>query len=353
MKDIIVLTKELLSFQSQKDNLQDMKKIVAFVKDFCKDLHCATLETNGITTLIFTFNKTTTPTLFLHGHLDVVPAHEDVYRTREIGTKLYGRGTNDMKAACAVMMIVMNELSRLPSPPNIGLMLVTDEETGGFDGALQALELGYRPKVFLSGEPTNLRIGNNAKGIFEFEVRAKGKSYHSSQPWNGENAVSKICDFVSQVRAKYPIPPTSEWVTSANISFIHGGTILNSVPADCSAGIDIRHIPQDNPRIFIEKILGDLEITKTITGPCCHCDAKNPYLMQLEKIIESVTKKKHEFLHKDGGSDARHYSNVGIPAFVFGPCGANSHADDEYVERESLTPYYEILKEFCLAVDKI
>ena len=54
--------------------------------------------------------------LMLNGHMDTVPAGDgwkyDPFAAKIVDGKLYGRGSSDMKAGLAVMMIVAKELSK-------------------------------------------------------------------------------------------------------------------------------------------------------------------------------------------------------------------------------------------------
>ena len=46
----------------------------------------------------------------------------------------------------------------------------------------------------ITGEPTNMHIGVEAKGVLAMRIVVHGRSAHSSTPWLGDNAVLKAID---------------------------------------------------------------------------------------------------------------------------------------------------------------
>jgi succinyl-diaminopimelate desuccinylase len=66
------------------------------------------------------------PTLYFHGHYDVVPAHSRAqFEPRVEGGRLYGRGAADMKAALATMIYAVHLLQeqQVPLQGRIGLCI--------------------------------------------------------------------------------------------------------------------------------------------------------------------------------------------------------------------------------------
>ncbi len=68
--------------------------------------------------------------LVLHGHLDVVPGHEEQFSPVRTGGRLVGRGAYDMKGALAAMMLVVADLARGLEGLELELLIVPDEEEG-------------------------------------------------------------------------------------------------------------------------------------------------------------------------------------------------------------------------------
>jgi succinyl-diaminopimelate desuccinylase len=69
--------------------------------------------------------------LMLSGHLDVVPAQEsgwthDPFTATQVGDRLIGRGTADMKGGLAAMVVAMLSLQRSAFKPRADLVFVAN-----------------------------------------------------------------------------------------------------------------------------------------------------------------------------------------------------------------------------------
>ena len=61
---------------------------------------------------------------------------------------------------------------------------------------------------------------------------------------------------------------------------------------------------------------------------------------------KKVLKKNIKTIVKHGGSDIRHFNQVGCQGVTFGPIGGDLHGDNEWVDVKSLKKYFEILLGF-------
>jgi acetylornithine deacetylase/succinyl-diaminopimelate desuccinylase-like protein len=52
--------------------------------------------------------------------------------------------------------------------------------------------------------------------------------------------------------------------------------------------------------------------------------------------------------HSHWASDVRYYTAIGCAAVTLGPSGGGMHSDDEWVDLDSLSKFYEILGNFIL-----
>src|SRR5262249_3930331 len=156
-------------------------------------LHFKHQTFEGHPTLVITTKDTMTPDIFLVAHIDVVPAPKSLYQPRIESNKMYGRGAYDMKMAIACYILLLHELKEWLGEKNIGLMLTSDEEIGGMQGVKRLLEAGYSSKVaFLPDGGFNWNFEEEAKGVLQIKIAARGKSSHSSRPWLGENAIDSL-----------------------------------------------------------------------------------------------------------------------------------------------------------------
>src|SRR5581483_8977874 len=86
-----------------------------------------------------------TPTLYFHGHYDVVPAYtRDQFTPRQEGDTLFGRGSSDMKSGLVAMLAAADAIRVSGAHLNgrLSLLFVPDEETGGAAGSARLAATG-------------------------------------------------------------------------------------------------------------------------------------------------------------------------------------------------------------------
>ena len=147
------------------------------------------------------------PTVLLTGHLDTVGVEgmDEPFAATVDGDRLSGRGSSDMKAGVAAMVVAAEELVRRPLRGRVVLALVADEEDAslGAEAVLAALPgLGIRPDVAVVGEPTWLAVAESLRGYALVEVTFTGRAAHSSQPDEGVNAVAHLGRLLAAVEAR-------------------------------------------------------------------------------------------------------------------------------------------------------
>lgn len=287
-------------------------------------------------------------------HLDVIPAKSEQYTPRIVGDKLYGAGSMDMKSNLACVVDVFKELAKdLPYP--VALQLVTDEETGGFNGARhQVMDAGIRADFVIATEPTNLEIVNTAKGVLQARIVASGASAHGAYPWKGRNAILMMREVIDRLEERFGDFETETESTTVNVATVSTtNTALNKVPDQCSAQVDIRYVAADQTTILAEvrKILPPTCTLEVIANePAVHTNENHPYVQQLSNAIEVVSGKIPPVRSASGTSDLRHFTQVGCAGIEFGPIGGGIGSDEEWVDIPSLVKYKAILKSFLFSV---
>ena len=308
---------------------------------------------NGRPLLAATVGPQTGPTIVLHGHLDVVPGRAEQFSPRVEGDRLFGRGAYDMKAGLAgddVRAARPGAQDRV----RVHFVCVSDEESEESEqrGSDYLVEQGYLGDFAITGEPTDLLIGIQAKGVLAMRLEVTGIAAHGSTPWLGDNAVLKAFDVFREIESLAFARESSELFDrpSINLGRIFGGDALNKVPDLCTIDVDVRYLPGQDPEEIQEAIanLPDTSVVKTFHRRPAIVERDNPFVQTLGEAISRVAPPKSERLSvgRDGASDAISFLEAGVPAVEFGPIGGGHHGPEEWISVRSLGQYREALVEF-------
>jgi succinyl-diaminopimelate desuccinylase len=291
------------------------------------------------------------PTIVFHGHLDVVPAHKRQFSPQRCGDRLIGRGAYDMKGGLAAMMCAMRELSDQQAV-GVRFLCVADEEAEYTSNKATDLlvKRGFSGDFAITGEPTDMKIGVQAKGVLAMRITVWGRSAHGSRPWLGDNAITKAVGLFSKITQLSFASASSELFDrpSVNIGRIVGGDALNKVPESCTMDVDVRYLPGQDHETILESVkqLGDLEISVLFHREPCVVSALDPYVQTLAHAVAPGTEADQVSVGRDGASDAVSFLRAGVPAVEFGPSGADHHGPEEWVSICSLDRYRDALVEF-------
>ena len=211
---------------------------------------------------------------------------------------------------------------------------------------------GFSGDFAITGEPTDLHVGVQAKGVLAFRLHVHGRSAHGSTPWLGDNAVLKAIDVFRRIESLPFSRESSELFDrpSVNLGRIQGGDALNKVPDLCQMVVDIRFLPNQDPGDILEQIrsIPDIEVVKTFTRVPAYVSRSNPYVTALVAAVGRLTQGESMSVGRDGASDAVSFLEAGIPAVEFGPAGAGHHGPEEWVSISSLARYRQALCDFVL-----
>lgn len=298
------------------------------------------------------------PALLLNSHLDTVET--DGMTVEPFGAevhdgRLYGRGSCDAKGCLTAFMLAVRAVARSGTPPPRDLELVAsvDEEAGGggilrFMASLPAPRERYA--AALIGEPTELRLVTATKGGLRFTVRTLGRASHSSQPWEGDNAIYRMQEVLTFVREtlepelsslSHPLVGTPTIVPT----LISGGAGWNIVPPSCTVSIDRRLVPGEDPEgvfeayrdRFLALSPGHVEVDgppQVIFAPETAPDA--PIARALGSAL-SARGLDATPLGVNYGTDGAKIAPHGIPIVVFGPDSiSRAHQADESVSLEQV-----------------
>jgi succinyl-diaminopimelate desuccinylase len=351
------LTERLISYDTSSPD--GIRKAAGFVKGWLEshDIPVEELEVRGMPILAASVGAGGGPRIVFHGHLDVVPAREEQFRPRLEDDRLYGRGAYDMKGALAAMMGALQEL-RDARDVGVVLAIVPDEESEEETdrGTNFLIRSGFSGDFAITGEPTDLHIGVQAKGVLALRLQVAGTAAHGSTPWLGDNAILKALDVFRAIETLPFARESSDLFDrpSINLGRILGGDALNKVPDSCVIDVDIRYLPDQDPD-EIKAQVADLEgvaIVAQFHRVPAIVERNNPFVTVLSECASKLLETETISVGRDGASDAICFIEAGVPAVEFGPLGAGHHGPAEWVSLPSLTSYKQTLVEFVQLIPK-
>ena len=359
MVDELVLAERLIEYETSRPDV--LVAAAGFVKGWLesRDIEVRDHDHNGFPVLVADVGSTAeqAPCVVFHGHLDVVPGQSEQFQARMDGDRLIGRGAYDMKGGLAAMMCALKDLEDQDAV-RVRLVCVPDEESEEIDerstDAFVAAGLGGQ--FAITGEPTNMHIGVEAKGVLAMRIVVHGRSAHSSTPWLGDNAVLKAIDVFRAIESLPFSRESSEMFDrpSINLGRIAGGDALNKVPDHCEMAVDVRYLPGQDPEEILEQVraIDDIAVTRTFVHPPVMVSRTDPYVRALREAVSrsSPDGQRTMSVGRDGASDAASFIRAGIPAVEFGPGGAGHHGPDEWVSLPSLARYRRALTDFIHAL---
>ena len=205
--------------------------------------------------------------VILSGHTDTVPWDGQAWTVDPLGadlrtvdgeTRLYGRGSADMKGFIGLVVAQTQAFLDADLPHALHYAFSYDEEVGCFgaqtllaDLAEAGLPKAALPRLCIVGEPTSMIPAIAHKGVARWRCCVKGRAAHSSQTHIAVNAieaaarlVAGLADMADDFAARGPRYAGFEvpWTTAA-VGVIEGGIADNVVPEDCRFHYEFRALP--------------------------------------------------------------------------------------------------------------
>jgi succinyl-diaminopimelate desuccinylase len=346
-----VLAERLITYDTSRTDA--LWAAASFIKGWleARDIDVEDRDFDGLPVVLADVGSRTGPTVVFHGHVDVVPARPGQFTPRVEGDRLIGRGAYDMKGALAAMMCAVREAAE-QDQVRVRFVCVPDEESE--DVSRRSTDVlvaeGLRGDFALTGEPTDLHIGVQAKGVLAVRVEIVGTSAHGSTPWLGDNAILKAHDAFRRIETLPFSRESSDMFdrASINLARIEGGDAFNKVPDVCQMDVDIRFLPNQDPGDILAQIraIPDLEVVKCFTRAPAIVSRRNPYVLALRDAVGRSIEGEALSVGRDGASDAISFLEAGVPAVEFGPVGGGHHGPHEWVSIASLRRYRSALGDF-------
>lgn len=343
---------ELIAFRSVSADKEASKACAEFCAGFFEGLglHTRYIESDGFPNVIATTQKTKKPKVLLQCHMDVVPAKDTLFTMKRVDGRLTGRGSFDMKFACASYMKLVSDMGKDASKYDFGIMLTFDEEIGGHNGVEALLNQGYGGEIcILPDSGKDWMMECSAHGAWFLELSKKGKNAHASVPETGINAAEILLKAVDEIKNLSKSFKKSE--LSITLTKLHSGKAMNQVPDHAEAVFDIRFKNKEihsSLKEKIEKICKRYEVhTRTIElAQSMDVDKHAEGMDEFMAIAEKITGRKIKQGHSLGATDARYLCARGIPCIVIQPDGGGRHSDDEWIDEAGLLNLTEIIHSY-------
>lgn len=305
-------------------------------------------------------------TIALNAHGDVVPPgigwSADPYGAQIREGHMYGRGVAVSKSDFATYAWALLALKQSGAKLSgvIELHLTYDEEAGGQIGPKWLLERGVSKPDYAICAGFSYGVTTAHNGCLHFEVEVIGKSGHAAEPEKGHDALEAAALILNDLYAyrkaltalESKIPGIGH--PTMVVGLISGGINTNVVPDRVTFRLDRRIIPDEAPgaaerfitaliRESVRKMAGiQVEVRKIL-----HAE---PFVSRpgQEHLVEAISKNASAVFGVDVKphgvplyTDARHYSEAGIPTVLYGAGPrtleeANGHRADENLKLDDL-----------------
>jgi len=306
------------------------------------------------------------PTLVLCAHLDTVgtagmtiPPFEPTVE----GSRVYGRGSYDMKGSAAAVMTAAAALSADGLRGRVLVALVADEEYSSI-GAQDFVRRHPSDACILT-EPSEGRLILAHKGFVWAEIVTTGRAAHGSRWDRGVSAIAKMGRIIvaleefDQLELRARVHPLVG-PASLHCALIQGGNGLSTYSERCTLKVERRTLPGETPtevlRELREVVRGageEAAVSCLLDRPPLACDAQAHIAACVREAAFSITGARPEETGVGYWMDAALFAAAGIPTVNFGPGGAGAHEAVEWVDLDSVVSCAQVLAEaarrFCLS----
>lgn len=175
------------------------KDRILFLKDMCEKAGFDEVRIDGLGNLLARVGNGPKK-LVIDAHIDTVGIGDrsqwkkDPFSGDIEGGLVHGRGTSDQTGGAASMITAGRILKELKYSGEYSVWFaftIIEEDCDGLCWKYLIEEEKFVPDLFVSTEPTSLRLYRGHRGRMEMEVRMKGVSCHGSAPERGVSAAYK------------------------------------------------------------------------------------------------------------------------------------------------------------------
>lgn len=296
--------------------------------------------------------------LIYNGHMDVVGAGDtslwdyDPYGGETVDSRIYGRGTADMKSGLMAGFETMLRLSKRASLPyDVWFTGVRREETDGngtrvfADWFHRTFGSSYKEVSAILAEPTMLaEVHNSSLGNAAYIATIEGEAGHSARPdaifhapYAGAELIMAIQDLHQSFRERYANSKTGQPAVTVT-SYEAASDASNKIAASATINIDLRTIAgmHDDAITTLERVMMRWGATwePAFTPPFdpAATDKGAKIIRAIQKVAGDIPVTPFQ-----ASSDMGPLSRVGIDTVIFGPGDlALAHKANESIDLEQL-----------------
>jgi succinyl-diaminopimelate desuccinylase len=306
--------------------------------------------------------RTAERTVWVLSHLDTVPPGEprlwksDPYRLRRQGDFLFGRGVVDNHHGIVASFFAVKALREegLQPPITVGLIFVSDEETGSSKGLqflLRRKQALFRPSDLIlvpdAGNADGTLIEVAEKSLLWVKFTLTGRSAHASRPDLGVNTLRAAARLIRELERlprlfpgrdpRFDIPVSTFEPTQIEANVFN----VNSIPGRDVFYLDCRVLPR-YPLAGVLGTIGELasrvaretgtriavESINAVQAPP-PTPAETPVVQALQDAIWKVYRKKASPRGIGGATVAAFFRARGLPAAVWMRSLETAHQPNE------------------------
>jgi acetylornithine deacetylase/succinyl-diaminopimelate desuccinylase-like protein len=290
-------------------------------------------------------------------HTDTVFPDTEPMPFKDDGEKLYCPGVGDDTASLAVMMLTAKYFVENKTKTQGGVLFVAnacEEGLGNLKGTRQIFkDFDGRISRLVSFDSKYPHITNRSVGSHRYEVEVLTKGGHSWGAFGNKNAIAEIAGIAKAIY-EIEVPKKEGSKVTYNVGTIVGGTSVNTIAQSakmlCEYRSDdlelLKYMEKKFHKIFEDAKCDDVTVNATKVGdrPCMgNVDeaAQNELCSLCAGALADVTGL--EANYGAGSTDCNIPHSLGIPAVAIGVYqGGGTHTREEWINKESLIPGFEI-----------
>lgn len=279
--------------------------------------------------------------------------------------RLYGRGAYDMKASIAASLAVLRAFVKQDVIPagDVLFTAVIDEEYGskGMEDVVQR----YQTDAAIVTEPTQLDVCRAHRGFLWLEVITTGRAAHGSLHEEGIDANMKMAkalvaldEYARSLLTQEPHPLLG--TPALHAPLIKGGTSQSVYAAQCRTELERRTLPGEDSAAIVSEmqaILDELAADDPQFNATVRAFFERPpyEISEDASIVQTILSATRQVRGTDPAiygapwwMDSALLAAAGMETVIIGPSGGGIHADEEWVDLESVTDLAYILAQATL-----